>query len=152
MVSAWERFYGMEIVGGLGVYFFKAPGRVYGVLVGVRGQAYVAGICRRGIFYRFGAKIYSPSRGRFDSTFGLRTQVGAIDLMIKKWLKDEILLLRFGCNWVRGHINISSSGLFSFQLYATDTEVLPEIDRRNWEIPSAVEDEDASYYRSDYEE
>jgi hypothetical protein len=142
----------VEIAGGLGIYFFGATGRVYGLLAGIRGRAYVVGLCRRGIFYRFGATIYSPSPGRFDSSFGLRTQVGAINLMVKKWIRDEILLVRFRRNWIRGNINISRTGLYSFQLYATDPDLVAEIDRRNCEISSEDEIEDASYYQSNYKE
>ncbi len=142
----------MEIAGGLGIYCFRAVGRVAGLLIGIRGRAYVIGLCRRGIFYRFGATIYSPARGRFDSTFALRTRVGSIDLMVKKWLKDEILPIKFGRSWIRGHLNISRTGLYTFQLFATDPEVVTEIDRKNWEIFSTSETEDESYYQSNHEE
>jgi hypothetical protein len=145
-------FYGMEIANGIGVYCFSSPQRVRGVLFTIRGRIYLFGACRRGWFYRLGASIHSPARGRFDSVFGLRTKVGAIDLLFTKWLRDEIIPVRFRHHWIRGHINISRSGLYSFLLGATDPELLTEIDRRNWEISSANEGEDASYYRSDYEE
>jgi hypothetical protein len=72
--------------------------------------------------------------------------------MFKKWLKDETLPLRFRRNWIRGTVNFSRSGLITFQLYANDPEVFVEIDRRNWQISSAGEVEDASFYSSDYEE
>jgi hypothetical protein len=72
--------------------------------------------------------------------------------MFKKWLKDETLPLRFRRNWIRGTVNFSRSGLVSFQLYANDPEVFAEIDRRNWQISSAGEVEDASYYQSYHEE
>jgi hypothetical protein len=142
----------VEIIHGIGVYTFSHPQRVRGALVTVRGRIYLLGACRRGIFYRFGASIYSPARGRFDAVFGLRTRIGAIDLLFTKWLRDEILPVRFGCDWVRGHINISRSGLYSFVLGATEPELLAEIARRNWKISSASEIEDASFYSSDYEE
>jgi 3-phenylpropionate/cinnamic acid dioxygenase small subunit len=72
--------------------------------------------------------------------------------MVKKWLKDEILPIRFGCSWIRGHLNISRTGLYTFQLFATDPEVVTEIDRKNWEIFSTSEAEDESYYQSNHEE
>jgi hypothetical protein len=72
--------------------------------------------------------------------------------MVKKWIKDEILLVRFRRNWIRGNINISRTGLYSFQLYATDPDLVAEIDRRNWKISSEDEIEDASYYQSNYKE
>lgn len=142
----------MEIAYGVGVYGFYHHGRVYGLLLTLRGQAYVFGICRRGFFWRFGATIHSPARGRFDTVFGLRTRLGAIDLLFDKWLRNEIVPIRFRCNWVHGHINISRSGLYTFVLAATDPEILDETVRRNWEISSPLEIEDASYYQSYHEE
>ena len=138
----------MEIINGIGVYSFAYPSRMYGALFTIRGRVHVFGASRRGFFWRIGARIYSPARGRFDSVFGLRTQIAGIDLMFKKWLKDETLPLRFRRNWIRGTVSFSRSGLVSFQLYANDPDVFAEIDRRNWKISSASEIEDASYYQS----
>jgi hypothetical protein len=142
----------VEIAYGVGVYSFYHHGRVYGSLLTLRGRAYVFGICRRGFFWRFGATIHSPARGRFDTVFGLRTRLGGIDLLFDKWLRNEIVPVRFRCNWVHGHINISCSGLYTFVLAATDPEILDETVRRNWEISSPLEIEDASYYQSYHEE
>jgi len=142
----------VEIANGIGVYCFSSPQRVRGALFTVRGRVYLFGACRRGFFYRFGASIHTPARGRFDSVFRLKTRIGVIDLLFAKWLRDEILPVRFRCNWVRGHINISRSGLYSFVLTATDPELLDETVRRNWEISSPHEVEDASYYQSYQEE
>jgi hypothetical protein len=142
----------MEIVDGIGVYRFSHPGRLGGLLVTVRGRVHVLGACRRGIFWRWGATIHSPARGRFDTVFGLRTRLGGIDLLFDKWLRNEIVPVRFRCNWVHGHINISCSGLYTFVLAATDPEILDETVRRNCEISSPREVEDASYYQSYQEE
>ena len=142
----------MEVPGGLGIYRFGAAGRIAGLLIGVRGQANVIGICRRGIFYRFGAAIYSPDAGRFDSVFVLKTRIGAIDLLFDKWLKDEIVPVLFKCRWIRGNITIRRSGLYSFQLFATDPDLVIEADRKSYETFSDTEAEDSSYFQSNYKE
>lgn len=123
----------MEVVGGLGIYLFGATGRVYGLLFGVRGRAYVVGATRRGIFYRFGAKIYSPKSGRFESIFSLRTSIGGVELNFKNWLRDETITLRFRRDWIRGTVNVSRHGLYTFQLFATEPEAINQYASRNYD-------------------
>lgn len=131
----------MEIVSGLGVYPFGKAGRCYGVLIGVRGRAYVVAAIERGILYRFGATIYSPKPGRFDSCFALRTKLGGIDLVFKNWLRNEVLPINFRSNRVRGYIDVSRHGLYSFQLFATDREPDSEISRKDFEFSLSSEGE-----------
>ncbi len=142
----------MELVPGLGIYRFGAFGRVAGVLIGIRGRAYVVGMCQRGIFWRFGATIYSQSRGHQEAIFGVRSKLGEIDLMLKFGIKDEILPLRIRPNRFRGSVHISRTGVVSFVLGSTTTPMLTETDRKNSQIFSASEAEDTSYYQSSREE
>jgi hypothetical protein len=136
----------------MGFYRFSVAGRFYGLLVGIRGQAYVIGTSRRGLFWRFGATIYSQSRGHQEAIFGVRTKLGEIDLMLKTGIKDEILPLRIRPNRFRGSLHISRTGVVSFVLGSTAASVLTEVDRKNSQIFSAGEEEDASYYQSSREE
>ncbi len=134
----------MEIVSGLGVYPFGKAGRCYGLLIGVRGRAYVIAAIERGILYRFGATVYSPKPGRFDSCFALRTAIGEIDLVFKNWLRNEVIPIYFRSNRVRGYIDVSRHGLYSFQLFATDREPDSEISRKDFEFSLSSEDENIS--------
>lgn len=129
----------MEIVSGLGIYPFGKAGRCYGVLIGVRGRAYVIAAIERGILYRFGATIYSQMPGRFDSCFGLRTKIGGIELVFKNWLRNEVIPIYFRSNRIRGYIDVSRHGLYSFQLFATDREPDSEISRKDFEFSPGLE-------------
>jgi hypothetical protein len=134
----------VEIISGLGVYPFGKAGRCYGILIGIRGRAYVIAAIERGILYRFGATIHSPAAGRFDSCFALRAKVGGIDLVFKNWLRNEVLPIYFRSNWIRGYIDISRHGLYTFQLFATDRELHPRVERKDFEISLRSEDENIS--------
>jgi hypothetical protein len=131
----------VEIISGLGIYPFGKAGRCYGLLIGVRGRAYVIAAIERGILYRFGATIYSPKPGRFDSCFALRTAIGEIDLVFKKWLRNEVIPIYFRSNRVRGYIDVSRHGLYSFQLFATDREPDSEISRKDFGFSPGLEAE-----------
>ena len=116
----------MESLSAISIHPFWNPGRCYGLLLAVRGQAYVLGASTRGFFYRFGATIHSPAIGRYDSIFALRTKLGGINLLFTKWMRNEVLSIHFRDNWIRGYIDISRHGLHSFQLLATDFEIHPQ--------------------------
>jgi hypothetical protein len=109
-------------------------------LLAVRGQAYVLGASTRGFFYRFKAPIYSPIRGRYDSCFRLKTSVGGIEFLFTKWIRNEVLSIRFRDNWIRGYIDISRHGLLSFQLLASDPELCPQANSNGSEISLSSED------------
>lgn len=139
----------MGILSRLGIYRFGNRARCYGLLAPIRGQAYVVGATQRGFFYRFGAKIFSPFPGYFDSTFAVKTAAfQEINLMIKVKMKDEILPLRFGYDWLHGALHISRSGICSFVLTAIDREAFPKLKRENPEIFSNHLIEDSSYFQS----
>lgn len=142
----------MGALSRLGIYRFGAIGRVAGLLVGIRGRAYVIGALQRGYFYRFGAKFYSPLPGYFEGIFGLRTEVNGLNLMFKTGMKDEILPVRFGHNWIRGSVHISRTGLLSFVITAMDSERFPKVERKNPEIFSDGQAEDGSYFQSNSKE
>jgi len=93
---------------------FGKAGRCYGALLRIRGQAYVLGFTERGIFYRFGVKINEYKTGKWEGFFGLRTGVGIADLMIRKWMKNDVVVIRFRGNRVRGSLHFSHTGIISF--------------------------------------
>lgn len=134
----------MESLSAISIHPFWNPGRCYGLLLAVRGQAYVLGASTRGFFYRFKAPIYSPIRGRYDSCFRLKTSVGGIEFLFTKWMRNEVLSIRFRDNWIRGYIDISRHGLLSFQLLASDPELCPQANSNGSEISLCSEDENIS--------
>ena len=129
----------MESLSAISVHPFWNQGRCYGLLLAVRGQAYVLGASIRGFFYRFKAPIYSPIRGRYDSCFRLKTSIGGIELLFTKWMRNEVLPIHFRDNWIRGYIDISRHGFHSFQLLATDCELCPQGDSNGSEFYPQVE-------------
>jgi hypothetical protein len=136
------------ILSRLGIYRFGSRARCYGLLASIHGQAYVIGATERGFFYRFGAKIFSPFEGYFDTVFAVKTSVKEIDLMFKCGIRDEIISVVFRPDWLHGSLHISRTGICSFILTAIDREVFPSFERENLEIFSNHLVEDASYYQS----
>ncbi len=124
----------VETLSEISIHPFWNPGRCYGLLLAVRGQAYVLGASTRGFFYRFKAPIYSPIRGRYDSCFRLKTSVGGVEFLFTKWIRNEVLSIRFRDNWIRGYIDFSRHGLLSFQLLASDPELCPKADSNGSEF------------------
>ncbi len=104
----------MENLPSLELSTFGKPGRCYGALLRIRGQAYVLGFTERGIFYRFGVKINEYKTGKWEGFFGLRTAVGIANLMIRKWMKNDVVVVRFRGNRVRGSLHFSHTGIISF--------------------------------------
>ena len=142
----------MESLSAISIHPFCKPGRCYGIMLAIRGQAYVLGTTERGIFYRFGTPIYSPARGRYDSIFALRTRLGGINLLFTKWMRNEVLPIHFRDTWIRGYIDISRHGLHSFQLLATDPEIHPQANRQALpDIDQADQADNINSYQSRYE-
>ena len=131
----------METLSAISIHPFSRAGRCYGLLIAVRGQAYVFGATERGFFYRFGATIHSPARGRYDSIFALRTKVRGIDLLFTRWIRNEVLSIHFRDNWLRGYIDISRHGLHTFQLLAIDYELCPQANSNGSEFYPQIETE-----------
>jgi len=131
---------------GFGFYRFSSGSGCYGILVRVQRRAYVVGANRRGVFWRFGAAIYSPARGYYDSVFGLRTRVGKINLMVRLWMRDEILPLRIKPAGVLGAIHTSRSGLVWFVFTALDSERFVRPVRKNLPIFSQAQESDYDDY------
>ncbi len=104
----------MENLPAVELSTFGKPGRCYGALLRIRGQAYVLGATERGIFYRFGVKINEYKTGKWEGFFGLRTGIGIADLMIRKWMKNDVVVVRFRGNRVRGSLHFSHTGIISF--------------------------------------
>jgi hypothetical protein len=142
----------VEIGDSIGVFGFSRSGRVYGVLVMVRGRAHIFGACRRGFFWRFGFPIFNPVPGYFDSVFGLRTKIGEISFLLEGGMKDETIKLRFGNHGICCNLFISRHGLFSCNLIAMDRQIFTPIDRKNSEIFSEHQMEDVSFYLSNHKE
>ena len=136
----------MEIAYGIGIYCFSYPQRVRGALITVRGRIYIFGATRRGFFWRLNGKIFSPYPGHFESILGLRTRVGEVDFLLKAGLRDEVLPVRFRCDWLHGTLFIRSNGLYSININATDPEMLPEIASKTPEDFARLPMEDADFY------
>jgi hypothetical protein len=142
----------VESLSAISVHPFSRAGRCYGLLIAVRGQAYVFGATERGFFYRFGTPIYSPARGRYDSIFALRTRVGGINILFTKWMRNEVLSIHFRDTWIRGYIDISRHGLHSFQLLAADPEIHPQANRQALSVINQTnEGDNINNYQSRHE-
>lgn len=134
---------------GFKVYPFNSTGRVAGLLAVLRRRAYVIGATQRGFFYRFGAKIFSPCTGYFDSTFALKTQVSQIDLMLKARMRNEILPVRFRPDWIHGSLHLSRTGCCSFIFTAIDPNRFPKMEGASLEEIATVALNPDSFYDED---
>lgn len=129
----------MESASDIAVSVFGKAGRCYGLFIRIRGRATILGATERGIFYRIGVKITETKPGQWNGFFGLRTRIGIAELMIKKWMKDDVVAVRFRGGRIRGSMHFSRTGIISFiggsKLVATDAkanqEYLPAIDQIN---------------------
>ncbi len=134
---------------GFRLYPFNSAGRTAGVLAVLRRRAYVVGATQRGFFYRFGAKIFSPCAGYFDSTFALKTEVWQIDLMLKMRMRNEILPVRFRPNWIHGSIHLSRTGCLSFIFSAIDPERFPRMEGASLGELATIAAESDGFYDED---
>ena len=139
----------MGDLSGFKVYPFNSAGRSAGFLAVLRRRAYVIGACHRGFFWRFGARIFSPCTGYFDSTFALKTQVSQIDLMLKVGLRDEIIPVWFRPNWIHGSLHFSRTGCLSFIFTATDPERFPKMEGAIAESIATIAANTDSFYDED---
>ncbi len=128
----------MGVLSRLGIYRFGSRAKCYGLLAPIRGRAYVIGALQRGFFYRFGAKIFSPCEGYFDAVFAVKTSVKEVNLMFKMGIKDEVIPVVFGCDWIHGSLHVSRTGICSFVLAAIDRKVFPGIQGENAESFSTL--------------
>lgn len=139
----------MGDLSGFRLYPFNSVGRTAGFLAVLRRRAYVIGATQRGFFYRFGAKIFSPCTGYFDSTFALKTEVWQIDLMLKLGMRNEILPVRFRPDWIHGALHLSRTGCFSFIFTATDPERFPKMEGANLEEFATIAANTDNFYDED---
>ncbi len=131
---------------GLGRYSFSAAGRVYGVVVGICGRLYVVGVCQRGLFWRFGARVYRPIDGYWESVFGLRSRIKAVEMMFIAGMKDEIIPVAFRPNRIHGSIHFSRSGVINFVIVALDNERFAAIDSKTCQSFAADDELSTSVY------
>jgi hypothetical protein len=104
----------VENLSNVAVYGFSTKGGCYGLLIRIRRRAFVLGGNERGIFYRFGAAFTETRNGRYELFFGLKTIVGIAELMIKKWMKNEVVPLKFRPARIRGSLHFSRTGIITF--------------------------------------
>ncbi len=104
----------MESRSQFAVYSFSTKGGCYGLLIRIRGRAFVLGGNERGIFYRFDATFTETRNGRYELFFGLKTNIGIAELMIKKWMKNEVVPLKFRPARIRGSLHFSRTGIITF--------------------------------------
>ncbi len=127
----------MENASEFAVSIFSKAGRVYGLFIRIRGRATILGATERGIFYRIGVKVTQTKPGRWNAFFGVRTSIGIAELMIKKWMKDDVVVIHSRGARIRGSLHFSRTGIISFiggsKLVATDAKAnqqfLPAIDQ-----------------------
>jgi hypothetical protein len=127
------------------VYPFASPGRVAGLLACFRRRAYVIGATQRGFFYRFGASLFNPYPGYFESVFGLRSSISCIDLMLRIKMRDEIIPISFRPDWIHGSIHFSRTGCLSFLITAIDSEMFPKMQGAMLEEIATIDDSDDFY-------
>lgn len=107
-------------------HFYCSPGKVYGVLIRVRGRLYTVGASTRGLFWRFGARVFCPCPGYAESIFGARYTIAArkyqpgLDLFLSVGMKNEIIPIRIRPGRVCGSIHFSRTGLISFVITESD--------------------------------
>jgi hypothetical protein len=104
----------VENLSNFAVYGFSSKGGCYGLLIRIRGRAFVFGGNERGIFYRFGTTFTETRNGRYELFFGLKTNIGIAELMIKKWMKNEVVPLKFRPARIRGSLHFSRTGIITF--------------------------------------
>jgi hypothetical protein len=80
----------------------------------IRRHAFILGGTERGIFYRFGAAFTETRNGRYELFFGLKTNIGITELMIKKWMRNEVVPLKFRPARIRGSLHFSRTGIITF--------------------------------------
>ena len=107
-------------------HFYYSPGRIYGVLIRVRGRLYTIGASTRGIFWRFGATVFCPVPGYAESLFGVSYTISArkyqpgLELFLDMGMKNEIILICIRPRGVHGSVHFSRTGLNSFVLVESD--------------------------------
>jgi hypothetical protein len=136
---------------GYGVYSFGSFGRVAGLCIGIQRRLYIFGATQRGIFYRFGAQVFSPKPGYWDTTFAVKTKVWEIDLMLKIGMKDAIIPVKFRPNWIHGALHFSRTGIISFIVTAIDPEKFPKSKGANVEDLATVGSYSDGFYDEDNE-
>ena len=135
-----------------GIYCFSKSGRVAGLCAGIRGRLYVVGATQRGVFWRFGAQIFSPKPGYFTTTFAVKTSIGEVDFMSKWGMRDEVLPVSFRPNWIRGSLHFRRTGVISFVINSLSREMFPKISEANVGNFAEREMERTSKYSEDDEE
>jgi hypothetical protein len=86
------------------------------------------------MFWRFGARIFSPIDGYWESIFRLRTAIGQIEMMAKVGMRDEVVPLRFRHNRVHGSLHCCRTGVISMVVHALDIEAFGGTYSKNSEI------------------
>ncbi len=91
--------------------------------------------------------MFQPARGYWDSTFGLRTTVGAVELMIGAGMKDEVLTVRFRPNWIHGALHLSRTGVINFVVTAFDASRIDKGASDAWQSVTGATFQDSSLYK-----
>jgi hypothetical protein len=107
-------------------HVYYSPGRVYGVLIRVRGRLYTIGASARGLFWRFGARVFCPYPGYAESIFGVRYTITrhkyqpGLDLFLNLGMRDESIPIHIRPGRVCGSIHFSRTGCISFVITESD--------------------------------
>lgn len=112
----------MGSLDGLGGHLYYAPGRVYGIAFRIQRRLHVVGLCQRGLFWRFGANVFSPIGGYWESIFGVRTGWKQIETIATIGMRNEIIPVSFRPRGVSGSIHFSRTGLISCVFVSLDNK------------------------------
>ncbi len=96
--------------------------------------------------------MFQPARGYWDSTFGVRTSVGAVDLMLGAGMKDEVVAIRFRPNWIHGALHFSRTGIINFVVTAFDASRIDKGISSAWQSVTGTEIQDSGIYKFGNEE
>lgn len=96
--------------------------------------------------------MFQPARGYWDSSFGLRTTVGALELMIGTGMKDEVLPVVFRPSWIHGALHLSRTGVINFIVTAFDASRIDKDISDAWQSVTGTALQSSSFYEHSNEE
>lgn len=104
---------------------YYSPGRLYGIAIRIHGRMSVIGLCRRGLFWRFGTAIFSPIDGYWETIFAVRTRIKQIETVATIGMRNEVIPIRCRPRGFSGSIHFSRTGLISCVFVSLDSERFP---------------------------
>lgn len=122
-------------------YIIYNPGRIYGLCVCGRDRVSVVALCRRGIIYRFGARVFQPHWFYWESLFGVRKEILGIKVYQDWMAKNEIVGLKCGLSGLRCTLHRSRTGVDMFIFTWLSPKWSIGTDSKNPEIFASLEND-----------